>query len=230
MIKALVFDYDGLIADTEAPEYQAWSETWAAHGHELSPTEWAAAIGTVDGFDPLSELATRVGAGFDAAAATEARRARHRELMIGLAPLPGVVALLEAARGAGLATAVASSAPPWWVEEGLSGFGLVDAFAAIRAFDGTRPAKPAPDLYLAACDAIDVAPSEAIAFEDSPNGIAAAKAAGLWCVAVPHDLTRHLDLSSADLLVASLADVTLPQLLNRFGGGVAPDRAGSTDR
>jgi HAD superfamily hydrolase (TIGR01509 family) len=218
VIRALVFDYDGLIADTEAPEFQAWSEVWSAHGHELTLHEWSAAIGTVDGFDPLHELGARVGPSFDRDAANDRRRTRHRELMEGLAPLPGVVELLRAAHAAGLKTAVASSSPPWWVQQGLEGFGLVDAFAAVRAYDGTRPAKPAPDLYLAACDAVGVAPRDAVAFEDSPNGIAAAKAAGLWCVAVPHDLTRHLDLSAADVVVDSLAEVTLEDLQLRFGG------------
>jgi HAD superfamily hydrolase (TIGR01509 family) len=217
MIRALVFDFDGLIADTEGPEFRAWSETWAEHGHELSLDEWCVAIGTVGGFDPLAELAARVGSGIgDLAAVDGRRRERHRVLMQGLAPLPGVVDHLAAAKSRGLATAVASSAPPWWVEDHLAAFGLVDAFAAVRAYDGSCPPKPAPDLYLAACAAIGVAPSEALAYEDSPNGVAAAKAAGLWCVAVPHDLTRHLDLSAADLVVESLADVSLDELLARF--------------
>jgi len=216
MIRGLVFDFDGLIADTEGPEYQAWAEAWAAHGHELTLNEWCVAIGTVSAFDPLAALASRVGANFDTAAVDATRRARHRELIADLRPLPGVVDHLEAARALGLRTAVASSAPPWWVEGHVEAFGLVDAFAAIHAYDGSVPAKPAPDLYLAACKAIDVDPSDALAFEDSPNGIAAAKAAGLSCVAVPHDLTRHLDLSAADLIVESLAGVSLQELLDHF--------------
>lgn len=217
MIRGLVFDFDGLIADTEGPEYRAWAETWAEHGHKLTLDEWCVAIGTVGGFDPLAELAARVGSSIGDLGAVEGRRReRHRLHMDGLAPLPGVVDHLVAAKSAGLATAVASSAPPWWVEDHLASFGLIDAFAAVRAYDGTCPPKPAPDLYLAACSAIGVAPSEALAYEDSPNGVAAAKAAGLWCVAVPHDLTRHLDLSAADLVVDSLASVSLAELLAHF--------------
>lgn len=222
MIRGLVFDFDGLIADTEGPEYRAWADTWAEHGHELTLDEWCVAIGTVGGFDPLAELAVRVGSSsggdrdLDLGAVDRWRRERHRLHMDGLAPLPGVVEHLAAAKAAGLATAVASSAPPWWVEDHLASFGLVDAFAAVSAYDGSCPPKPAPDLYLAACSAIDVSPQEALAYEDSPNGIAAAKAAGLRCVAVPHDLTRHLDLSAADLVVESLATLSLADLLARF--------------
>lgn len=217
MIRALVFDFDGLIADTEAPEYRAWQEVWAEHGHELTLDQWCAAIGTVDGFDALTELGRLVGEGFDAADANARRRARHRPLLDGLTALPGVAAHLEAARERGLPVAVASSSPPSWVAEHLATVGLSDAFASISAYDGSCPPKPAPDLYLAACRSLDVDPSEALAYEDSPNGIAAAKAAGLRCVAVPHDLTRHLDLSKADLIVSSLADITLGELLDRFG-------------
>ena len=216
MLRALVFDFDGLIADTEAPEFQAWSEVWAEHGHDLTLDDWCKAIGTVDGFDPLGELAARVGDGFDARAAQERRRGRHRVLMDEVFPLPGVVELLGAARAAGLPAAVASSAPPWWVEQNLRRFRLTDRFAAVRAYDGSCPPKPAPDLYLAACEALEVEPADAVAFEDSPNGIAAAKAAGLYCVAVPHDLTRHLDLSAADVVVESLAEVTIPDLRRRL--------------
>jgi beta-phosphoglucomutase-like phosphatase (HAD superfamily) len=74
-------------------------------------------------------------------------------------------------------------------------------------------AKPAPDTYRAACAALAVEPRAAIALEDSPHGVAAAKAAGLWCVAVPHAITELLDLSEADLVVRSLADVSLRDVL-----------------
>lgn len=217
VVRALVFDFDGLIADTEAPEFEAWRETWAEFGHDLTPEDWCRCIGTVGGFDPLAELARRVGDGFDGEAVQARRRARHRPLVAALEPLPGVVDHLADAKARGLATAVASSSDLAWVSPLLDRFGLVDQFAHLSVFDGTCPAKPAPDLYLRACAALRVEPAEAIAYEDSPNGVAAAKAAGLRCVAVPHDLTRHLDLSKADLVVGSLAEVSLSDILGHFG-------------
>lgn len=213
-IRALVFDFDGLVADTEGPEYEAWRATWAEYGHDLALEDWARCIGTVGGWDPLEELGRLVGEGFDPDGANERRRARHRPAIEALdAPLPGVLDLLVEARARGLRTAIASSSAADWVPPLLEQLDLVAHFEHLSLFDGTCPAKPAPDLYLRACAALDVRPDEAIAFEDSPNGIAAAKAAGLRCVAVPHAVTRGLDLSAADLVLDTLDGVGLDALL-----------------
>lgn len=219
-LRALVFDFDGIIADTEAPEFEAWRDTWRDYGHELSLGEWVQCIGTNDAeaWDPLTALAERVGKGFDPVEATGLRRARHRPVIEAIdRPLPGVLELLVDARAAGLRTAVASSSDDSWVTPLLAQVGLIDHFEHLSLFDGTCPAKPAPDLYLKACAALGVDPSEAIAVEDSPNGIAAAKAAGLWCVAVPHPITRTLDLGAADLVLDTLEGVTVEQLRQRLG-------------
>jgi HAD superfamily hydrolase (TIGR01509 family) len=215
-----VFDFDGLIADTEGPEYRAWAETWAEYGHELTLDEWVQCIGTnsADAWHPLTALAARMGEGFDRDEANRRRQARHHPVIRAMrAPLPGIVDLLAEAEAAGLACAIASSSGDDWVPVLLGQIGLAGRFAHLSIFDGTCPAKPAPDLYLRACAALAVAPGEAIAFEDSPNGIAAAKAAGLRCVAVPHEITRGLDLSAADLVLPTLEGVGLHYLLDRLG-------------
>lgn len=219
-VRALVFDFDGVIADTEGPEYRAWVETWAEYGHELALDEWVQCIGTndPDGWHPLHALAARMGAGFDRDEANRRRQARHHPAIRALAePLPGIVDLLDQADAAGLSTAIASSSGDDWVPVLLAQLGLTERFAHLSVYDGTCPAKPAPDLYLRACEELGVAPSEAVAFEDSPNGIAAAKAAGLWCVAVPHEITAGLDLSAADLVIPTLGGVALDRLLARLG-------------
>ncbi len=123
---------------------------------------------------------------------------------------------LDDAARLGLALGVASSSEADWVEGHLGRLGLLDRFTCLSCFDGRRPGKPAPDLYLAACDALGVAPADALAVEDSGNGVAAAKAAGLRCVAVPHDLTRDHDLSPADLVVPSLAELPLEEAMARL--------------
>lgn len=219
-VRALVFDFDGVVADTEGPEFEAWRATWEDYGHELTLDEWVQCIGTndPDGWHPLRELGRRVGDGFDADEANRRRQARHHPVIHALdTPMPGVVELLAAARAAGLRTAIASSSGDDWVPALLPQLGLVDHFEHLSLFDGTCPAKPAPDLYLRACAALEVRPDEAIAIEDSPNGVAAAKAAGLWCVAVPHRITRSLDLSAADLVVDTLDGLTLDALLAAHG-------------
>ena len=212
-IRALVFDFDGLILETESVSVAAWESVYRDHGHELDRERWFANLGTVDTVDLHAELETRVGRGLDRDALRAERDRIRDEAFAVLAVMPGIVDFLIDARRLGLATAVASSSPRSWVEGHLSRLGLIDEFACLQCFDGDIPAKPAPDLYLAAVAHLGVAPSEAIAFEDSPNGIAAAKAAGLYCIAVPNSVTRALDLSQADMVVASLAEWTLPDLL-----------------
>jgi HAD superfamily hydrolase (TIGR01509 family) len=166
----------------------------------------------------LTALAARVGAGFDPDEANRRRRARHHPVIHALRePLPGIDDLLAQAEVAGMSCAIASSSGDDWVPMLLAQIGLEGRFAHLSIFDGTCPAKPAPDLYLRACAALGVGPDEAVAFEDSPNGIAAAKAAGLRCVAVPHEITRGLDLSAADLVIPTLDGVALNDLLARLG-------------
>jgi HAD superfamily hydrolase (TIGR01509 family) len=132
--------------------------------------------------------------------------------------LPGVHDWLDDARRLGLPIGVASSSEVDWVAAHLERLGLLDRFACLTCFDGALRGKPAPDLYLAACESLGVAPADALAVEDSGNGITAARAAGMRCVAVPHDLTREHDLSGADLVVASLADLTLEEAIARLWG------------
>lgn len=217
-LRALVFDFDGLILETEEPEFLAWREVWAQHGVDLELDEWVSCIGTVGGFDPLGELRRRSRRPVDVDAVQAARRARSRSLIDALEVLPGIEALLAEAHAAGVRTAVASSSPRSWVAAHLERLGLLDRFAHLACAGPSLAAKPAPDLYLAACDALGVAPRDAIALEDSPNGIAAATAAGLRCVAVPGPLTRSLDLSGADAVLDSLDGVTLGRLVTLVTG------------
>jgi HAD superfamily hydrolase (TIGR01509 family) len=213
-VQAVVFDFDGLILDTERPYFTAWAEAWADHGCELDPAEWAVCIGTHGGFDPYEALAARVTVPLAPPDELEAAcDARALELIHAETVLPGVLDWLTAAPDLGLGVAIASSAPPHWVEGHLERLGLRHHFPVVSTRDGVLPAKPAPDLYLASCAGLGVDPGDAVAVEDSPNGIAAAKAAGMFCVAVPNHMTRSLDVSAADLVVESLADLPLGQLV-----------------
>ncbi|HEX2850019.1 MAG TPA: HAD-IA family hydrolase [Acidimicrobiales bacterium] len=207
-----MFDFDGLILETEEPEFLAWREVWADHGVALELDEWVACIGTVGGFDPVGELERRSTVPVDVDAVQTIRRARSRAMIDALRTLPGVEALLAEAHLAGVRTAIASSSPRSWVASHLERLGLVDRFAHLACVDADHRPKPAPDLYLAACTALGVPPADAVALEDSPNGIIAAKAAGLACIAVPGPLTRALDLSAADAVVTSLDGMTLDRL------------------
>ena len=216
VIRALVFDFDGLILETETPAYQAWAEVYREFGHELPKELWLEYIGREGGwFDALAYLEGLIGPRDDRDAIQERRDARKTELVMAVAETAGLRALLTDARARGLRLAVCSSSTPTWVLGHLDRLDLRAFFDHIQCRD--RPelrAKPAPDLYLAACAGLGVHPEEAIAFEDSRNGMLAAQAAGMRCVVVPNELTIAMDLDGADHRFESLATVSLQTLLD----------------
>jgi beta-phosphoglucomutase-like phosphatase (HAD superfamily) len=130
-----------------------------------------------------------------------------------------VESYLEGARRVGLKLGMASSSPWKWVSGHLNRLGLIDYFDEIRTCESVSHPKPAPEQYLAVLDGLKLTPSQAIALEDSPPGVTAAKRAGVFCAAVPTRLTRRLPLDHADLLLASLADITLEELIRRANEG-----------
>ena len=216
-MRLVVFDFDGLILDTEAPVYDAWQAIYAEHGQSLDFARWAECIGTHDVFDPAVELASLCGRALDVAALT-ARHRVHCDALVAAQPvLPGVCDYLEEARRLGIRLGVASSSSRQWVDSHLERLGLRAYFEVVRCRDDVSVVKPDPALYLAVLAATGVDAREAIALEDSPNGVWAAKRAGLTCVAVPNPLTARLDLSHADLTLGSLAEVGLGDLLRRVG-------------
>jgi HAD superfamily hydrolase (TIGR01509 family) len=216
VIRGLVFDFDGLILETETPAYQAWAEVYREFGHELPKELWLEYIGREGGwFDALAYLEELVGPRDDRDAIQERRDARKTELVMVVAETAGLRALLSDARARGLRLAVCSSSTPKWVLGHLDRLDLRAFFDHVQCRD--RPelrAKPAPDLYLAACAGLGVRPDEAIAFEDSRNGMLAAQAAGIRCVVVPNELTIAMDLTGADHRFESLASVSLQTLLD----------------
>jgi HAD superfamily hydrolase (TIGR01509 family) len=217
-IRGLLFDFDGLLVDTETPARLVWEELYREHGHELPHDRWATLIGTIGApFDPLGHLEELVGRRLDEQALTTRRRAREYEL-IDLEELrPGVEQYFAEAERLGLSTAVVSSSDDEWIARHLGRLGHLEGLDTIVAANGdTERAKPRPDLYLEALARLELKAHEAIAFEDSPNGVTAAKAAGLVCVAVPNPMTATLALDDADLILESLADVPLAELLERY--------------
>ena len=216
MIRALLFDFDGLLVDTESPSYAAWADVYRQHGHELTIDTWSAAIGTLEGFNPFDDLEGRLGRPLDRERVNAARRAAE-DAATELEDLrDGVEDYLEEAQRLGLARAIVSSSGDEWINRHLERLDLLDGWSCIVAANGDAArAKPRPTLYLEALERLEVTAAEAIAFEDSPNGITAAKAAGLYCVAVPNPTTTTLDVTHADLVLRSLEEVSLAELLRR---------------
>jgi HAD superfamily hydrolase (TIGR01509 family) len=215
MIRAIVFDFDGLILDTEEPVYRSWLEVYEAHGEELPFERWVQIVGsTTTGFHPQHHLEERLGRSLPKEV-LDRRIGRRTELVLAQKLLPGVVRHIDQAKALGLKLGVASSSTAEWVRGHLTRLGILDRFDCLRCRDDVANAKPEPDLYIAVLDCLGVSASEAIAIEDSSNGVMAAKRAGLRCVAIPNSITAKLDLSGADVLLSSLAEITLADLLKR---------------
>jgi HAD superfamily hydrolase (TIGR01509 family) len=214
MIRALIFDFDGLVLETEGPSYQSWVEVYRGFGQSLPFSLWSKIIGTTQAtFDPRLDLQTRVNEPVDWDRVEAERRKNENALIEAQVVLPGVEAYLKTARRLGLKIGLASSSSCQWVTSHLTRLGLEDYFDCIRASDDVHMVKPDPELYQAVLCALDVRAGEAVALEDSPIGIHSAKQAGLYCVAVPNSLTGQLNLDEADIQLSSLADMPLEQLL-----------------
>lgn len=215
-LEALIFDFDGMVLDTETPDFTVLAEQYREHGHELLAERWVQGLGTHGGYHPYAELEQLVGRALDHEALTKAHRARYLALCDEQELRPGVRALIEAARAEGLRLAVASSAHGAWVEGWLQRHGLREHFACVRTRDDVARVKPAPDLFLAAAECLGVAPAACVVLEDSPNGMRAAAAAGMRCVAVPIGLLAAIELPPHTLRLGTLADITPHDLLARL--------------
>jgi HAD superfamily hydrolase (TIGR01509 family) len=219
VIRAIVFDFDGLILDTEEPVYRSWVEVYEAHGERLPFERWVQIVGsTTTEFHPQRHLEERLGRPLSQEV-LEGRIGRRTEMILAQRLLPGILQAIDDARGLGLKLGVASSSTRDWVSGHLERLGILGRFDCVRCRDDVNNAKPAPDLYLAVLDCLGVSPSEAVAIEDSPNGVMAAKQAGMRCVAIPNSITAKLDLSQADVVLRSLSEVPLRDLLCRLDTG-----------
>ena len=214
VFRAVVFDFDGLIIDTETTAFRSWQELYQRHGQELPLERWVTLIGTWDAeWSPSAELEARLGHALDWEVLEPERMARERALADAQPLLPGVLARLDEARDLGLWLAIASSSSRAWVEKHLSRLGILDRFCALLTRDDVERTKPDPALYVGALEALGAVPGEAFALEDSVNGVVAAIGAGLPVVAVPGPLMREADFSAADLVLGSLEDATLGEMV-----------------
>jgi HAD superfamily hydrolase (TIGR01509 family) len=210
MLKALIFDFDGTILDTELPTFQAWERLFAAHGQVLTFEEYSAVIGSDHHeFDPRRALEERCGRRLDWNQLDAKRRSGCLEVISAQTPLPGICRLLEEARELKLRCAVASSSPSEWVRSHLDRLGLLDWFDFISCAENGCPTKPSPEVYLRALRGLGVSAAEALAIEDSPNGVRATQRAGIRCVIVPNELTRKMRFPERVEILGSLESFSL---------------------
>ena len=218
-IQALLFDFDGVILDTETPEVQVWKRIYAEYGFEFPMDRVLGTIGHLGypTFDPAVTLHEWTRDSLDPKA-LYARHRRESDVLIEDEPVgEGVLDTISEAHRLGLRVAVASSSPSTWIDRHMARLEFAKHFDRIVTADCVAPgrAKPFPDIYVKALELLEVDASQAIAFEDSPPGIRAAHEAGLFVVAIPNPITALLDLSHADLVIPSLAAVSLHDLLQR---------------
>lgn len=213
MIRALVFDFDGLILDTETPLIDAYAAVHARHGVPFDRALFVRSVGVAAyAFDPWHGFSPHA----DRAALELERRAAKDECLLQQQILPGVTALLDAAQAAGLRIGLASNSERTWVEPHLRRIGLFHRFEFLACREDAASPKPEPDLYKLVLNRFALRGHQAIAFEDSHTGSLAAKRANLWAVAIPNESTAHHEFGHVDLQLRSLADVTLDDLLARF--------------
>ncbi|MEU8821350.1 HAD-IA family hydrolase [Actinoplanes sp. NPDC048796] len=211
-IDALIFDFDGLLMDTETTLLESWRHEWRQHGLELTEHGFFANHGGDVNEQRYAALAAAVGAGYDRAA-SHARRMAHRlTLNQKLEPAPGIREWFAEAGGLGLRLAVASSSHEDHVRGLLERAGLIAGIDVLACGNEVAAHKPDPAVYLLALDRLG--PVRAVAFEDTPHGVAAAQAAGLPCVAIPNPYVPASRFGAADVLLPSAAAASLSEVLS----------------
>ena len=219
MLKALIFDFDGLILDTETPEVLVWQSIYREHGFELPVHEWEKTIGGygISTFDAAEYLSHLTQGRLDAVSSRLRYREESDRLIHASPVMPGVLEIIREAKAQGMKVAIGSSSPHSWVDTHAQRLGIFNLFDHVICQDDVMPGrtKPHPDIFLKALEKLQVRNTEAVVFEDSPNGVLASKRAGVFVVWVPNPLTAKMNVSG-DMKVSSLAELSLPELMKRM--------------
>jgi putative hydrolase of the HAD superfamily len=218
MIKALIFDFDGLVLDTETPEYTALNKVYSEYGQSLSVEMYGLVVGSQysNEFEPVAHLQQLMGKPLDVDAFWKKVNGYRMDLIEKNPLLPGIETYIREGRARGLKLAVASSSSHAWVDGHLKRLGLYRYFDVVKCREDVVNIKPHPDLFLAALKALQVQAGEAVIFEDSANGVLAARQAGIRVVVVPNPITDHMQFEGETLRLRSLADLPLDDLLRQL--------------
>lgn len=222
MLKALIFDFDGLIIDTETPDYQSWAEVYQEHGATLTREKWVSHVGAWGRFNPYQYLEEQIGREVDRSALRDKRRQRYEDLVAKQPILPGVIDLLNDAKARDLKLGVASNSFGKWVIRHLKHRHLFHYFDTVVTLDQITIGKPEPKMYLTALSLLGVTAQEAVALEDSPSGAMGAKRAGIYTIAIPNEMTREENFSHVDRVVESMTDIGLDALQRDLSASSKP--------
>jgi HAD superfamily hydrolase (TIGR01509 family) len=216
-IKGIIFDFDGLICDTETPEVRAWEALFSEYGFIFPFERYQETIGAIHNDDsPFVFLEDLLGHPVDRREVKESFL-NFRNKLIAAEPMrPGILNYLNEAKNEGLLIGLASSSPRSWIDHHLSRFGVMDYFGCIKTLNDVSNTKPDPELYIKSLECMQLKPREVIALEDSPNGVTAANKAGIYVAVFPNEITRIFEFNNADLLIDSLEEMSLIELLRIF--------------
>lgn len=221
---AVIFDFDGLLMDTETTSLQSWQFEWRQWGLELDPTTFFVNHGGDITEDRYAQLGAAVGERFDRTLSHE-RRVRHRDdLHESLGLTDGIRSWITQAAASGMSLAVASSSPRDWLTRHLGRAEILDQFEVLAGGDEVGRHKPAPDVYELALQRLGLPASGAIAVEDTAHGVDAAHAAGLACIAIPNPFVSPDVVSHAELVLGSAAAMSLGEAIAQCGPSLAPSR------
>ena len=219
MLKALIFDFDGLILDTETPEVDVWTDIYSEHGFDFPFNDWVQTVGGygISNFDAAEHLSLLSQGRLDPVSMRSRHRLESMSVIERSPVMPGILHYIKEAKRRGMKLAIASSSKHEWVDTHAKRLGIFDLFDRVICSDdvGVGRTKPNPDLFLLALDQLQVRNNEAVIFEDSPNGVKAANRAGVFVVAVLNPLTSRLNIQGANLTVKSLAELSFSELLDK---------------
>jgi len=216
-MKAVIFDFDGLVVDTETPAFCAWSEIYKEFDAELRLIDWVQCVGSGYGkFDPVKNLEILTGLSLNGNELIAKKERIKGDICLNQPLLPGIQNLILEASTLHVPIAIASSSPRAWIDLHADRTGILPFVSVICAREDVKNIKPAPDLYLLAAERLNMSPHDCLVFEDSQNGVTAARAAGMFAVAIPNQVTSESDFSLAHMVVKSAADCTLKAIKEKF--------------
>lgn len=215
-VSAVVFDFDGLLMDTESTSLLSWEFEWHQWGLTLNRSTFFVDHGGDVTEQRYARLAAEVGPRFDRDTSHRRRTAYRDRLHDDLDIAAGLREWFTEAGDIGLHMAVASSSPRRWLEQHLGRAGVLEQFEVIAAGDEVEWHKPAPDVYQLALKRLGMSADSAVAVEDTEHGVAAAQAAGLRCIAIPNPFVDTSRVNSADLVLTSAAELSLVAALRKL--------------
>lgn len=215
-IKALIFDFDGIIMDTEGAAFRSWASIYKEYSLQLPVVEFCSNMGTKDTFSPGGHLLANTRCPHSLGDLDKIYKQRFKALTQHMQARAGIASYIESAKSAGLKLAIGSSSSHSYVTGFMGRLGLYKVFDLFCCGDEVEQVKPHPGIFLNALKGLGLPGGAALVFEDSVNGIRAARAAGIPCVAVPNSINGFVDFSEADLRLESFTEKPLSDVLSFF--------------